>query len=212
MPTSAQANRKYFQQAYRTGQHGWEIDDPSPYALKFLSRLRRAIPGGRLLDAGCGEGRHAIMAAGLGFRVTAVDYEPLALERARHLAKIKGAEGITFRNANILKMPAPRAPFDAIIDYGCLHHQKKADWPAYKAFVLGALRRGGFLVLSVFGPRFPLFHGRSRNWHIARGAYRRYFTRDDLLGLLGDEFEILEMIGEDAGRPRFWHGLFKRRI
>jgi SAM-dependent methyltransferase len=211
MSSAAQANRSYFQEAYRTGRHGWEIEDPSPYAREFLSRLRRTIPGGRLLDAGCGEGRHAILAAGLGFRVTAVDFEPLALERARRLAKMKGAEGIIFRTANILKMPAPTIPFDVVLDYGCLHHQKKADWPAYKAFVFNTLCPRGFFVLSVFGPRFALFHGSSRNWHIARGAYRRYFTRDDFLGLFGGEFEVLEMIEEDGGRPGFWHALFRRR-
>jgi SAM-dependent methyltransferase len=211
MLTAARANRSYFQKAYRTGRHGWEVEDPSPYAVAFLNRLTRVVPKGTFLDLGCGEGRHAILAAKLGFRVTAVDYEPLALERARRWARVKGAEGIIFRIADILKMPAPKAPFDVVLDYGCLHHQKKSAWPAYKAFVLSALRPGGFFVLSVFGPRFPLFQGSSRNWHIAQGAYRRYFTRDDILGLLGREFEILEIIEEDGRRPRFWHGLFRHR-
>jgi SAM-dependent methyltransferase len=211
MSSAAKANRSYFRQAYRTGRHGWEVEDPSPYAVRFLNRLKRIIPGGRLLDIGCGEGRHAIAASKLGFRVTGVDYEPLAIERARRLAGEKGAEGTAFRTANVLHLQAPEIPFDIVLDYGCLHHQKKADWPAYKAGVLRIMSMDGFFILSVFSPKFPLFRGRRKNWHIALGAYRRCFTRRDLLGLFGRELEALEMIEENGGRHGFWHVLFKRR-
>jgi SAM-dependent methyltransferase len=211
MLTAAQANRGYFREAYRTGRHGWEVDGPSPYAVKFLTRLKPIVPGGRLLDIGCGEGRHGIAASRLGFKVTAVDYEPMALKRARRLAKIKGAKGIIFKAANILQLPVPRIPFDIVLDYGCLHHQKKADWPAYKASVLRVVSRQGFFILSVFSPNFPLFRDRHKNWHVALGAYRRCFTRGDILGLFGGEFEALEMIEEDGGRHGFWHILFGRR-
>ena len=71
--------------------------------MAFLRRLRRAIPGGRLLDVGCGEGRHAIAAAKLGFRVVAIDYEPLALRRARRFAKAGNVRGVAFRLADILR-------------------------------------------------------------------------------------------------------------
>jgi len=211
MSSAAKANRQYFRDAYRTGRHGWGVDDPSPYAVRFLTRLKRIMPGGRLLDIGCGEGRHAITASRLDFKVTAVDYEPLAIMRARRFAKEKGVKDIAFRTANILHLPAPETRFDVVLDYGCLHHQRKADWPAYKASVLRVLSADGFLVLSVFSPKFPLFRGRHRNWHIAQGAYRRCFTRRDVLGLFGREFEALEMIEENGVQHGFWHVLFRRR-
>jgi hypothetical protein len=97
------------------------------------------------------------------------------------------------------------------LDYGCLHHQKKADWPVYKASVLRVLSPFGFFILSVFSPKFPLFRGSHRNWHIAQGAYRRCFTRADLLGLFGGEFEVLKMIEENGGQHGFWHVLFRRQ-
>jgi SAM-dependent methyltransferase len=211
MLSAAKANRQYFRDAYRTGKHGWAVEDPSPFAAKFLTRLKRIVPNGRLLDIGCGEGRHAIMAFRLGFRVTAVDYEPLALKRGQRFAEERGAKGIVFRTADVLRLPAPEPAFDIVLDYGCLHHQKKADWPAYKASVLRVLSPSGFFILSVFSPNFPLFRGSPKNWHIAQGAYRRYFTRGDLLALFSREFEVLEMIEEDGGQHGFWHVLFKRR-
>jgi SAM-dependent methyltransferase len=211
MLTAAGANRRYFRDAYTTGRHGWEVEEPSPYAVKFLTRLKETIPGGRLLDLGCGEGRHSILASRLGFRVTAVDYEPLALRRARRLARTRKAKGIVFRSADVLRLPFGRKEFDIVLDYGCLHHQRKADWAAYKASVLKVLTRDGFFILSVFSQGFPLFRGQSRNWHIAQGAYRRCFTRRELQALFDREFEALEIIEENGGRHGFWHLLFRRR-
>jgi ubiquinone/menaquinone biosynthesis C-methylase UbiE len=211
MLSAAKANRQYFRKAYGTGKHGWAVEDPSPYAAKFLARLKRIIPNGRLLDIGCGEGRHAILAARLDFNVTAIDYEPSALKRAQRFAKNKKVRGIIFRLANVLCLPPQDTAFDIVLDYGCLHHQRKVDWPAYKAGVLRVLSPNGFFILSVFSPKFPLFCGSRKNWHIAQGAYRRYFTRRDILGLFGREFEVLEIIEENGGQHGFWHVLFRRR-
>jgi len=211
MLSAKEASRRYFRQAYRIGRHGWATEKPSSYAVGFLRRLRRSAAGGRLLDLGCGEGRHAIAAAKLGFRVTAVDYEPLALGRARRFARQAGARGIVFRKADALRLPFSDAGFDIVLDYGCLHHQRKSDWSTYKAILLRVLGPRGFYVLSVFSREFPLFHGSRRPWHIAQGAYRRYFTRGNILELFGREFEIVELLKEKGDHPGFWHALMRRR-
>jgi len=211
MPSAEKANRRYFLEAYRTGKHGWGVEVPSPYAVRFLKRLKRVIPGGRLLDVGCGEGRHAIVAAWMGFKVVGIDFEPSALRRARRFAEARGAAGIVFRRADVLCLPPSDPPFDVVLDYGCLHHQRKSDWPAYRSSILGFMAPRGFYVLSVFSPKFPLFRGRNRRWHIAQGAYRRSFTRRDIMGIFGRDFEVVEILEENGGRHGFWHVLFRRR-
>jgi SAM-dependent methyltransferase len=145
------------------------------------------------------------------FAVTAVDYEPLALARARRLARRRGAPAIDFRRADALRLPFARARFDIVLDYGCLHHQTKADWPAYKANLLRVLRPGGFYLLSVFSRRFFLFRGRRRPWHLAHGAYRRRFTAGDLLDLFGREFQVLDLTQQARGRCGAWYALMRRR-
>jgi ubiquinone/menaquinone biosynthesis C-methylase UbiE len=211
MLSAKEANRRYFRQAYRSGRHGWEAEGPSSYAVAFLRRLKRLVPGARLLDVGCGEGRHAIAAARMGFKVMAIDYELLALQRARRHARAKRARNIGFRKADVFYLPFPASCFDIVLDYGCLHHQRKSDWPAYKANLLRVLGPRGFYVLSVFSREFPLFHGSRRPWHIAQGAYRRYFTRGDILELFGRDFEIVELLKEKGDHPGFWHALMRRR-
>jgi SAM-dependent methyltransferase len=211
MLSAHEANRRYFRQAYGSGRHGWEVEAPSPYAVGFLQRLRKLVPGGRLLDVGCGEGRHAIAGARLGLRVEAVDYEPRALVRARRFARERHIRGIVFRRADVFRLPFPAASFDVILDYGCLHHQRQSDWPAYKSSILRVLGPRGFYLLSVFSPGFRFFRGTGRPWHIARGAYRRCFTRADIEALFGREFELLD-VREERGEGRgFWHVLMKRR-
>ena len=208
MLSAKRANRTYFRQAYLSGKHGWGVDRPSPQAVSFLRELRRLVKGVNLLDLGCGEGRHAIAAARLGFAVTAVDYEPLALRCARTRARTAGVSGIVFRRADALDLPFRGPAFNVVLDYGCLHHQKKEDWPAYVAGILRVLKPRGVLVLSVFSPRFYLFKG-SRPWHIAQGAYRRCFTPKDLRGLFGQDFRILKLVEERGDKGGFWHVLLR---
>jgi len=210
MQTANQANRRYFREAYRTGKHGWAVEEPNPHIVDFLKRLRRLAPGGHLLDIGCGEGRHSIAAAQLGFKVTAIDFEPLALARARRFARIKGARGIVFREASVFRLPFADGRFDIALDCGCLHHQKKSDWAAYKAGILRVLKPEGFYVLSVFSPKFRMFRGRRRSWHIAYGAYRRYFTRKEMVELFGRDFEIVALAEERGGESGFWNALLRR--
>ncbi|MDD5656163.1 MAG: class I SAM-dependent methyltransferase [Elusimicrobia bacterium] len=195
------ANRSYVRKAYRTGLHGWSRD-PSPFVLRALERIRP----GKLLDLGCGEGRHSIVAAKLGFQVVAVDAEPLALARAR-----KNARGlrVKFLRADALALPFGPGEFDAVIDWGCLHHQKKSDWPRYLAGLLKLLKPDGYCVLEVFSPGFRLFRGARRSWHVAAGAYRRCFTRRDLRGLFQRRFEFIRL--EEDKEGGFWRVLLRRK-
>ncbi|MCX5785198.1 MAG: class I SAM-dependent methyltransferase [Elusimicrobia bacterium] len=208
MISAVKANKNYFREAYRSGLHGWEAE-PSPYALRYLGRLRKKLPGAALLDLGCGEGRHAVAAARLGLRVIAVDTEPGALKRAKAKARAAGVTGLRFLKADALALPFARGSFDIILDFGCLHHQRKTDWPAYKRSILRALKPGGFLILSVFSPRFRFFKGTNRDWHIARGAYRRCFSKKDFPALFGKDFMVLSLTEAPNG---FWHALLERGV
>lgn len=66
--------------------------------------IERHAPGRRVLDLGCGTGRHAIGLARLGFEVTGVDFAAPTLERAA-LAAAKAGVEVTFQRADLLADP-----------------------------------------------------------------------------------------------------------
>jgi len=210
MRSSDEQNRRYFRQAYQTGRHGWEAE-PSPYVARHLGLVAKETAGRRLIDLGCGEGRHCLLAAQMGFAPTGVDYEPLALARAQTHAQAAGLAGrVQWLVADVLTLELAPA-FDVVLDYGCLHHQRKADWPRYLAALRSLLAPQGYLLLSVFSTAFRVYGPQERRWHLAHGAYRRFFTREDLEGLLGRDFALLCLEEERAGARGFWHALMRRR-
>jgi SAM-dependent methyltransferase len=212
MRSASEENRRYFRQAYETGRHGWEAREPSPYVAAALALAARQTGGRRLLDLGCGEGRHSLLAARMGFAPTGVDFEPLAIRRARAAAGEAGlAARIHWLVADVLALPFLSAAFDLVLDYGCLHHQRKSDWARYMRGLRWVLKPGGLFVLSAFSTAFRAYGPQERSWHLAHGAYRRFFTARDLHGLLGREFEFLSLDEEREGTRGFWHALLRKR-
>lgn len=59
------------------------VRGPSSWLLENAGLLAR---GGRVLDVACGRGRHALLLAGAGFDVTAIDRDPVAIDRLRTIA------------------------------------------------------------------------------------------------------------------------------
>jgi len=53
---------------------------------QFVESELRDLPPGRALDLACGEGRNAIWLASLGWKVTAVDFSSVAIEKGRALS------------------------------------------------------------------------------------------------------------------------------
>lgn len=209
-----QKQKEYFEQAYKTGRHGWPTVGPTPFVVRALRMIRRGAPRGRVLDLGCGEGRHTLASAREGFDAVGLDYQPLAIRRARALARRKKVRGrFRFRVGDAYRLPFPPNSFDAIIDYGCLHHVKIGDTHRYMKSVLPRLKPGGYFVLSCFSIRFKHHPDdkRRRNWLVHSGHYDRFFRKLDFGRLFGKQFEILKIEERDEGLYVFWDVLMKKK-
>ena len=57
---------------------------------RFVVEELQALPPGRALDLGAGEGRNAVWLADRGWRVTAVDFSAAGLDKGRRLAGARG--------------------------------------------------------------------------------------------------------------------------
>lgn len=203
--------RKFFRQAYETGQHGWPSSGPTPEVAELLNRLG-ASRGKCALDLGCGEGRHTILLARRGFRVTGIDLEPLALAQARkHLREARVAAKLLPGNALDLRFGS--GTFDVVLDYGCFHHLVVKDWPRYRLEISRVLRPSGVLLLSVFSMKFRHYAGerRGRNWLVHRNHYDHFFTREEIRRALSPAFVVEHLLEEHRGLNGFLHVLLRKR-
>ena len=93
--------------------------DQNPFAQHTLAEIDFflslfALPGGsRVLDMGCGTGRHAIELAKRGFQVTAVDISKGMLIVAQEKAKVAGVN-VTWIHSDAAEFQGSE-PFDAAI-------------------------------------------------------------------------------------------------
>jgi ubiquinone/menaquinone biosynthesis C-methylase UbiE len=86
-------------------------------ATEQLLKRASITPESRVLDAGCGVGTTAIaVAERFGADVTAVDIEPLMLERAHEAVQVAGvADRVHLQEGDILALDFQDASFDVVI-------------------------------------------------------------------------------------------------
>jgi ubiquinone/menaquinone biosynthesis C-methylase UbiE len=104
-------------------------------------------PGSDVLDCPCGQGRHAIPLAEMGYRVTASDRSPRALADVRQRAN--GQESPRCVNADYRRLPFGRASFDVVINlFTGIGYYGDADDRAVFAEASRVLRSTGAFVLE----------------------------------------------------------------
>jgi len=99
-------------------------------------------PGMRVLDVGCGSGRHAIAAAERGAKVIGVDFDNAELEKADKAAK-KARVPVEWLQLDLESQPLPLGPFDLVMIFNYLD---RARMPAF----LEAVRPGGCFMAETF--------------------------------------------------------------
>ncbi len=121
--------------------------------VEFLLDALDIRPGARILDVGCGPGRHAIALAEKGFAVTGIDVSGGFLEVARRAAEERGVKVALFRQ-DARSMPFADE-FDAVISicqggFGLMGD----DDSLILHRMAEALKTNGRLVLTAFSALF----------------------------------------------------------
>lgn len=202
------SQKEYFEKAYRTGEHGWPVEGASAPVARFVERFKKERPAGRVLDIGCGEGRHTALFAKEGYQAVGLDYQPLALARARRISGNGAAKpNLRFMLGDVFHLPFRPEAFDVVLDYGCLHHIRRRDTPSYLKNVLPVLKPGGYFLLSCFSPAFKHHpeERRKRDWLVHQGHYDRFFRKKELESIFGRRFEILRIEEERQTLYAFYH-------
>ncbi len=129
----------------------WDIGRPQP---AFERLAEEGGLAGQVLDAGCGTGEHALMAASFGFGAVGIDVS----ERAVALAREKGDErsvAARFFVADALSLADLGESFDTVLDCGLFHVLSDDGRERYVASLAEVVPSGGQLYLLCFSDRQP---------------------------------------------------------
>jgi SAM-dependent methyltransferase len=143
-------------------------------------RFAAQVAGGRVVDAGCGEGYGAAILARRARRVVALDLDEPTL---RHACMRYDRPG--FVRSDLLRMPLDRSSVDSIVALQVLEHVTDAE--AFVQSCARVLRPGGVLILST--PNRETFPAGLNPFHV------REFDATELRDLLGRSFFDVRLRG-----------------
>ena len=113
------------------------------YEAPLLERLGGRLDGLQVLEIGCGRGvGTALLFEHFGaHRVMACDLDPAMVALARQRLASYGSDRLVLAVADAAAIAAPTASFDAVVDFGIIHHIP--EWPAALREIRRVLRPGG---------------------------------------------------------------------
>jgi 2-polyprenyl-3-methyl-5-hydroxy-6-metoxy-1,4-benzoquinol methylase len=124
---------------YSDSSDATEVERPSSWFAWHAYRIRSAS---RVLDLACGSGRHALAAAALGAKVTAVDKDAASLEIGRKEAKARQLE-VTWRQHDLEAEWPKLESFDAVLVFNYLDRSRMPK-------IVEAVGPGGILMMETF--------------------------------------------------------------
>ena len=129
--------------------------------LSFWDRIGKGtmqrlalLPGGNVLDVGCGTGASALPAAqavGPKGSVIGVDLSARLLDRAREKAKALGRANVEFRYADMTSLGYPDGHFDAVVSVFSIFFVPDMEGLVRELWRM--VRPGGKLAVTTWGPR-----------------------------------------------------------
>lgn len=151
------------------------------------------LPVGTALDVGCGEGGDTLWLASRGWKVTAVDFSTVALNRAAgHLGDL--AEGVEWVHADLTKWTPTEGHFALVTAQ--FMHLPTADREPLFARLADAVAPGGTLLI--------VGHVMNELHVSADRPADMFFTADELAKSLdAEQWEIV--VAEERARPPLVH-------
>lgn len=126
---------------YREGTPPWETGLPARELVRVVEE--GLLPRGSLLELGCGTGADTVYLARKGFEVTAVDFSPTALDRARTRAEMSDVS-IRFVLDDVFRFARNSGSFDVLYDAGFYHFIRQTDLDRFLDLLWRVTRPGSY--------------------------------------------------------------------
>ncbi len=120
----------------------------------FLRENVTALPKGKILCLGDGEGRNSVFLARQGYDLTALDASRVGQDKARRLAEEQQVS-ITFIHSDINDYTIEENAWDGIVSI--FFHLLEPERRRLHRQVIAGLKQGGVLLLEAYTPRQLMF-------------------------------------------------------
>ena len=125
--------------------------NPSKDVKEIISYLNKDA---RILDVGCGDGRHSLYLANLGFKVDAFDISTNAIKKIDYLKKQNNLDINTYV-CDVLSFDF-KYKYDLIIVHGVLQFIEKEKQPIIIELLKKWTNKNGYHIVAVFTDEEPI--------------------------------------------------------
>ncbi len=179
------------------GPHPWELawkegrwkelSPPLPAVAEFADSLKDQ-GSVRVLDLGCGAGRHTLFLAKDGFQVTGLDVSETALKELQTRVDKANLKNVALVKHEMLELPFVDEYFDAVVSTNVLHHGTAAEIKQTLGELFRIMKEGaaGFII-TLSKQDFRYGDGEK----IGPDTYR--FTEGDEKGIVHHFFDEKEL-------------------
>lgn len=187
----------------------WLMNNPVRSIIqRFETKRMRDMTtytGGNVLEIGCGQGvgTRLINKYFQPVNITAIDLDPKMIQCAKK--KVTDAN-VTFQKGDVSKLTFKNSSFDAVFDYGILHHVK--NWKEALNELHRVLKPGGEIImedLSVESFRIPIMGWLMRIF--LDHPYDYMYRRDDFI----QEAKKLGFTIQNKKSNIFWFNLILKK-
>ncbi len=164
-----------------------ETSPPLPVVVDFAEDLKRE-GAKRVLDLGCGAGRHSILLGKTGFQVVALDVSETALKMLEDRLRTASIDNVTLVKHEMWELPFVDNYFDGVVCTNVLHHGKLVEIRQAVREVHRVMRKGSSaFIIALSTADFRKGNGKmlERNTYVftrgeERGIIHHFFTNHEL--------------------------------
>jgi 2-polyprenyl-3-methyl-5-hydroxy-6-metoxy-1,4-benzoquinol methylase len=166
----------------RKRKYSWE-KNPSKVVIELAraNGLNKDTKGKRVLDIGCGDGRHSKYFISLGYQIVGVDFCKKSIDICT--SKFKNGKAkfyvLDLTNKGAL---TKLGKFDIIIDWSVLDHIRSEYLKNYLENIHTSMTSEGYLFITAFNDSLPgLF--KNKKYKIKNGHYSKGYSINELIKL-----------------------------
>jgi ubiquinone/menaquinone biosynthesis C-methylase UbiE len=203
---------------FSSGEFVWE--EPHELVTDLLPTLEK-LTGRRILDLGCGAGRHLVFLSEHGFTCHGTDHAFTGLEFAKKWLADRGIES-QLSQSKMFQLPYAKRSFEAVVCLYVIYHGtvmqiEKAFNEIYRVLKLGGLALVTFI--SDHHHRFGCGEEIEPNTYITNigadaGIPHHFNDEKEMLWMIRDfevlEFNLLEELTEASGKLSHWTLLLRK--